>query len=524
MGMTETLSRNILPRLSTQTSARLSNPLFAASDYESDPFVNDRAYFSDTFKVAGQPVEGHQVLMPRSGPRPPTPRGAHMDVTTSFPDGAMGYGFSNVYGEERERWNPSTPEETTFRVGGRPVDGHQVLRPPPRRERRERGEHMRVTTSNPRFLRTDRTRRDGPLEDDYEGNQYDGPRSGSRRRYGDGPFRPNSQDLVGMGSMPMRDEEWDRFRNTRERPSRPRPTRAMDDFEEIPHFLTDDADVGLPVDVDVDENEFFDRDVPRRERMRSRREDRDFELVENDFNDVADREPLRDREWRGVRQEESIREKEWREFDERKMRRRPRPDRQDIQGLGNMPMRGQEWDDYRNPERRRPYERLGRRSYSNRETSGRRHIDGGVDYRRDYSIREESRPFYSEEQGYRSDDHRGVDDYDDDYVRDGPHMVRNRWRASPSREGDEDVRIRYRSRGRREEGSYYESNRDYDSSTPRRYFSRDDEVADRLYSGARRRDEQGSVGGPMPEELIGMDRRYSSTRPKWTAGTSFDTI
>lgn len=519
--------RSTLPNLSTATvtakakatESRSWTPLQAASDYENDPFVNDRPYFSDTFRVAGQPVDGHQVLTPRDRPRPPTPRGP----PSSFPEGPSGYMNDRQRQPQRQRYYPSTPEETTFRVGGRPVEGHQVLRPPPTRARTERGEHMRVTTSNPRFLRTDRPRRDEPYDDydnnydyDYPYDDDDLPSSGPRRpqRYGAPPFRVDSEDLRDLDDdMPMRDDEWGRS-------GRARPIRNLDDFDEMPHFLTDDVDVGLPVHRD----ELFERDGPRRERVRSRRSSsRDFELTPNDFNDVPvdDRDLLRQRQWRGERPEESIREKEWRELDERRARRRPRLDRQDIQGLGRMPMQGDDWDDYRYPERRRPYDREGRRY---RDIGNRQYAEEDErDIRRPYSSREESL-----DQVYRRGDARRVDDFDDDYVRDGPHMVPNRWRSSSRR--DEDEAYQTRTRYGNPEYQDFDTNygkdryRHYDDVTPRRYFSREDEERGTLYSGPKRRDERGSVGGPMPEDLMGVDRRYSSTKQKWAAGTSFDTV
>jgi len=309
------------------------------------------------------------------------------------------------------------------------------------------------------------------------------------------------------------DEEWDRLRNSRESPRRTRSIRDMDDFEEMPHFLTDDPEIGLPVDRD----ELFDRDVSRRDTLRSRREDRDFELIQNDFNDVN-----RETDWRGERRGESIREREWRELEERRTRGRSRLDRPDLRGVGRMPMRGNDWDDYRYPERRRPYDRDST-LYRNRETS--RYMDDDRDYRRQFPRGDLSRRFYPDDPLYRRDEALGFDDYDDDYLRDGPTRFRSQWSPSTLREQDEDYRIRYGDRiGRRENDPYYENDRYYDDVPSARYFSREDEFRNRSYPAERRRDVPGSVGGPMPEELIGVDRKYASSRQKWTAGTSFDTV
>ena len=433
----------------------------AASDYENDPFVNDRerAYYSDTFKVAGQPVEGHQVLTPRGGPRPPTPRGPHMDVTTSYPDGG------NSFPGDRDRWYPR--EDTPFRVGGRPVEGHQVIRPPPpsSRMRTERGEHMRVTTSNPRFTRTDRPRR----RDEYDDYR---PR---------GRFR--SRDSIDdVEDRLLEDEELDRLESRRRYGGRGRSAREMDEYDEMPHFLAEDDDVGLP----IDREDLFDRDVDRRrERIRSGL--RDFD------RDLDSRFDMEDRDVPPV---ESVREREWRELEERRARRRPRLDRQDIQGLGRMPMQGEEWDDYRYPERRRAFERESRRF---RDLESSRYFNDSRETRYP-PRREERRPYFGDEREYDRDEGRRFDDEEGEYVRDGPHLVRRRWYNSGRLEDEEDYRP-----SRRE--LYRDSDRDryYNDTRRSRYYSRNDDDRERLYEDMGRRDERGSVGGPMPEELLGVD-------------------
>ena len=474
------------------SEARSLSRLLAASDYESDPFVSDRerdrAYFSDTFKVAGQPVEGHQVLTPRGGPRPPTPRGPHMDVTTSYPEGG------NTFPGDRDRWYPR--EDTPFRVGGRPVEGHQVLRPPPPRRPTERGDHMRVTTSNPRFTRTDQPRRDD-LYGDYRSR-------GSAR----GMYR--SRDGVDdVEDRLMDEEEWDRSGSRRR--YRSRSAREIDEYDEIPHFLADDNDVGLP----LDREELFDRDDRTTARPRSGGRIRDFDRAPDPLFEIEDRdERMRRREWREEPPVESVREREWRDLEERRARRRPRLVRQDIQGLGSMPMQGAEWDDYRHPERRRPYERESTRRLGDLE---RRRYFGDDRYRR-----EESRRYLDDERDYDRDEARRFDDDEGEYVRDGPHLVRRSWYNSRRPEEEDDYRRPYSDRP--EPDRYNDRDRYYNDTRRSRYYSRNEEDRERMYEDIGRRDERGSVGGPMPEELLGVDSRYSSTRQKWTAGTSFDTV
>lgn len=420
-------------------------------------------------------------------------------------------------------YSPTERVGDTFRVGGRPVEGHTVIRP--RRGPRpptERGEHMRVSTSNPNFVRTDRDRRsyrERPF-DEFDG-EY-GPRDSVSR--GGTPFRPNTQDLIGVGRMPMQSEEWDRYRYSKEPESRFRPVDGVDTWsnpsrsrrridsydrdevrfsnsqgrEELPHFLTDDES-GLPVEGD--------RVAPRGER-RGRRE---FELLEDTLPPGVDR--------------MSVREKEWIDLEERRMRRRPRAAPQDLRGIGSMPMRGGEWDDYNYPERR------GRRGsgYYDDEDGYRRRDD--YDYtrggrREPYRRREFARgdePLPEDLPPPRPrDEMRDMppplprDELEEEYIREGPYMVRNGLH-SYRREEDEE---------RRE----FEEDR-YRGDEPRPFYSR--EGADVPYEEYRRernrdlynsriRDRPGSVAGPQDEESMGVDTRYKARQQHWSAGTSFD--
>jgi hypothetical protein len=288
-----------------------------------------------------------------------------------------------------------------------------------------RGPHMDVTTANPQFMRTDRPRR--------EGFRYSGS------------VRPNIQDLRGVGRMPMQDGVWDRYRYSRDRPSRFRSSRDRG----MPHFIADDDEVGMPVDALPTVRDEMEEDMEEEQRMR---EERDI---------------------RGVGLGESMREREWRELDERRARRGERLYSQDIQG--RMPMRGDYLNEYQYPGR-------GGRFYDER--------DGYFPGRG-----RSGRSPYEDYGGFSR-----RDEFENDYVRDGPFMVRGRY-----------------NRGGRD---FFEDDaRRYGGDRDRFYPTRSRGV----YSGSIR-DEPGNIGGPTQQDLFGRDSEYTSRQQSWTTGTSFDTI
>jgi hypothetical protein len=477
---------------------------------------NGRDFGNDSFRVAGQGVQGHQVLTSREGPRPPTPRGRHMDVTTSYPDGADAF--------QGNRYREGGP---SLQVGGRPVDGHQVLRPrgPPRRM--GRGPHMDVTTSDPHFVRTDRrgggqSAGPGPgpgagppyYEDDreYEAFGMDGGGGGPQDRVyrGGAGVRPDTQDLQGRGRMPMQNEEWNRYRNVREDSTPFRSSRRMDGYEDddVPHFMATGEEVGLPVNVNIGGGGGgeFDRDRDGREGMGRRmpppsRGGRRGDRMEE--------------EMRGANRE-SLREREWRELQARNDRKRGRSLRppgsssQDLRGLGRMmPMRGDDWDDMAYPERRGPGPGPGG---FRGDGPGRRYPQDEL--ADDFAVRRpESRR--GRDFDRRRDDYGDGDDLDGDYVREGPHMVRS---GLPSYRDEERRGGRFEGGG----GGGGGGGRD-DFMEDDRYFRRESRE---LYNRSRppRRDRRGSVGGPMSEDLIGVDSEYAASRQSWQAGTSMDVI
>lgn len=473
----------------------------------------------------------------------------------------------------------------TFRVGGRPVEGHRRIRP--RRGPRpptERGHHMRVSTANPHFVRTDRGGRDSryyyrdrdregerPLEAYGAYGPRDGISRGRNNRGGGAPFRPNTQDLVGVGRMPMQSDEWDRYRDSKEpespfqpvhgadtwnhprRRSHPRPMMNMNHYERgrddvrffgtrereelPPHFLTDDQE-GLAVE---EENDMDRMSPPPMPPPLSDREDR--------------RSP---RDFAFARPEESLREKEWRDLEDRRQRRRrrPRPAPQDLRGVGPMPMRGREWDDYTNfPERRGGGGGIRRGGYGN-------DFGGDMEYPSSrYFRRGGQRDEYREDlvppppplPPPRSREEMQESEYDEDYIRDGPHMIRNNGLRPPRDELEdiEEEEERRRRMDRRGEGGFYDG--DDNDNDDDRYFARDgpgrpdysrrgrrreDEPPrpppleedfgrrdqNRNLFNFRQRDRPGSVGGgPMEEEDMGVDTQYTANRPRWSTGTSYDT-
>ena len=311
------------------------------------------------------------------------------------------------------------------------------------RHYRDRGEYAPDFTVRPtRPMRTER----GPHMDVTTANpqflRTDRPRR-EGFRYG-GSVRPNIQDLRGVGRMPMQDGEWDRYRYNRDRPSRFRSSRYRSSMDrDMPHFIADDGEIGMPVDgppTNLDAE--MEEEMEERQRMRD------------------------ERDIRGVGRGESMREREWRELDERRARRGQRLFSQDIQGFGDMPMRRDDWDEY--------YPSRGGRFYDDR--GSRRMYDDGFGLSRRNEFEEE------------------------DYVRDGPYMVR---------------------------GRYNRGSRDFFDDDARRYGG----GRDRFYPGRSRgvyngsiRDEPGNIGGPTQQDLFGRDSQYTSRQQSWTAGTSFDVV
>jgi len=394
-------------------------------------------------------VEGFQSLAPTTtGPKPFS---THLSVTP-----ASDYEMDDFVNDRPYRRGSYYDGGESFRVGGRPVDGHRVIRSnrPFGPRRTERGPHMDVTTANPSFVRTDR--RDGRPGD---------------FRYG--PAMPNTQDLVGMGRMPMQSEEWDRYRYNRDRPSRFRSTRTGG---RMPHFIADEDDVGLPIDPALDEE------------------------LEDEMVDGGVVPPVR-----GGRRGDTMREREMRDLEERRRARRGGAVR-----LYNPGLRGYSWEEDDYPERRGRYGR-GRRYYADRRRDG-LYDDDDMDYddvvplrRRAGMMGPRARRYYDNDRDMDVMSRR--DEFEeDDYVRDGPYMVRGRY----SRRGGV---------GPRREGDMMDAEVGYDRD---RFFPRRNRG---MYGGASpRMDEPGSMGGPMEQDLFGRDSRYTSRQQGWRSGTSMDVI